>query len=94
MGFTFTDATFEPGMDMVIWYKHHLEACYCLEGEAMVEDLSDGTVYKITLGTLYVLDNHDRHRLRVRTRLRLVCVLNPALVGSERHEADGSFPLL
>ena len=33
MGFTLTETTIQAGSDQVMWYKHHLEACYCLEGE-------------------------------------------------------------
>lgn len=72
MGFTFTDTVLEAGMDQVIEYTNHLEACYCLEGEGSIEDLATGRVYEITPGTLYALNHHDRHRLRARTRMRLV----------------------
>lgn len=91
MGFTITDVVLEPGMDQVLWYKNHLEACYCLEGEAELEDLSTGTTHEIEPGTLYALDQHDRHRLRSRTRARLICVFTPALEGSEIHDEDGSY---
>lgn len=72
MGFTVTDTTLKAGMDQVIWYKNHLEACYVLEGEGTIEELSTGTVHELRPGTLYALDKHDRHRLRARTRMRLV----------------------
>jgi len=72
MGFTFTDTSLKAGMDQVIWYKNHLEACYVLEGEGTIEDLSTGTVHELRPGTLYALNNHDRHRLLARTRMRLV----------------------
>jgi L-ectoine synthase len=72
MGFTFTDTTLKAGMDQVIWYKNHLEACYVLEGEGTIEDLSTGTVHELRPGTLYALNNHDRHRLLAKTRMRLV----------------------
>jgi L-ectoine synthase len=57
---------------MSIWYKNHLEACYVLEGEGTIEDLSTGTVHELGPGMLYALNNHDRHRLRARTRMHLV----------------------
>jgi len=72
MGFTFTDTALKAGMDQVIHYKNHLEACYVLEGEGTIEDLATGTVYELKPGTLYALNNHDRHRLRARTRMRLM----------------------
>jgi L-ectoine synthase len=43
---------------------------------------------------LYALDRHDRHNLRARTRMRLVCVFNPPLTGREVHDADGVYPLV
>jgi len=91
MGFTMTDTTVEAGMDQVIWYKHHLEACYVIEGEGTIEDLATGTVHALAPGTLYALNDHDRHRLRARTRMRLVCAFNPALTGGEVHDADGAY---
>jgi L-ectoine synthase len=72
MGFTFTDTTLKPGMDQIIHYTNHLEACYVLEGEGSIEDLSTGQIHELRPGTLYALDKHDRHRLRARTRMRLV----------------------
>jgi L-ectoine synthase len=38
------------------------------------------------------VDQHDRHVLRVSTALRLVCVFNPALAGTERHVGGGYEP--
>ena len=72
MGFTLTDTVLSAGMDQVIWYRSHLEACYCLEGEGSIEDLSTGTVHQLRPGTVYALNDHDRHRLVARTRMRLV----------------------
>ncbi len=92
MGFTFTDTTIEPGADMVMCYKNHLEACYCIEGEGTIEELETGTVHALTPGTIYALDKHDRHRLRATKRMRLICTFNPALSGGEHHDADGSYP--
>jgi L-ectoine synthase len=91
MGFTLTDTLLDPSMDDILWYKHHFEACYCLEGEGTVEDLTTGEVHEIRAGTMYALDKHDRHRLRPKTRMRLICVFNPPLTGGEIHDADGSY---
>jgi L-ectoine synthase len=92
MGVTLTDATLEPGLDQTWWYKNHLEAVYCLEGEGTLEDLATGEVYPIKPGTLYALDRHDRHRLRVKSRMRVVCTFVPPLRGGELHDPDGSYP--
>ena len=91
MGVTLTDAILEPGLDQVFWYKNHLEAVYCIEGEGMLEDLETGRTYVINPGTLYALDQHDRHRLNVKTRMRVICIFVPPLVGGEIHDAEGSY---
>jgi L-ectoine synthase len=92
LGFSLHDTTVAAGSELNLQYKHHLEACYCLEGEAEITDLASGEQHVIGPGTVYALEQHDRHTLRVRTDMRLVCVFNPALTGSETHDADGSFP--
>jgi L-ectoine synthase len=91
MGVTLTDAILEAGLDEIWWYKKHLETVYCLEGEATLEDLTTGTLYEIKPGTLYALDKHERHRLRVIRRMRVICTFVPPLVGGEIHDADGSY---
>ncbi|HOO54384.1 MAG TPA: ectoine synthase [Methanothrix sp.] len=52
-----------------------------------------GKIYKIAPGTIYVLDQHDRHLLRAKTALKLACVFNPPLHGKEVHDEDGVYPL-
>jgi L-ectoine synthase len=92
LGFSLHDTTVAAGADMELQYRHHLEACYCLEGEAELTDLASGATHAVGPGVAYALDQHDRHRLQVRSDLRLVCVFNPALSGGETHDATGSFP--
>lgn len=94
VGFTLSDITIEPGSDKVMWYKNHIEANYVIEGEGTVEDLASGEVHHLRPGTIYVLDKHDRHRFRSATRMRMICVFTPALVGGETHDEDGAYPLL
>jgi L-ectoine synthase len=81
MGVTLTDSILEEGFEMVLWQKNHLEACYCLEGEGTVEELDSATVHTIKPGTLYAMNDHDRHRIRATTRMRVVCTFFPALTG-------------
>ncbi len=90
MGVTLVDGLLEPGFDMVLWQKNHLEACYCIKGEGTVEELDSGRVREIKAGTLYAMNNHDRHRIRATIRMRFICTLVPPLTGSEVHDADGS----
>ena len=90
MGVTLTDSILEEGFDMVLWQKNHLEACYCLEGEGSVEELDSGTVHEIKPGTLYAMNDHDRHRVKAQTKMRIIATFSPALTGDEAPDADGS----
>ena len=91
VGFTLTETTVEAGTEQVLWYKHHVEANYVIDGEGEVENLATGEVFPLGPGTIYVLDQHERHRLRAVTQLRLVCVFTPPLTGRETHDADGAY---
>jgi len=93
MGFSFHETIISAGTETYIWYKNHLEAVFCIEGTGEVETIDDGRVYPITPGTMYALDKNDQHYLRAFDDMRLMCVFNPALVGSEVHREDGSYPL-
>jgi L-ectoine synthase len=64
----------------------------CVEGDGEIEDLAVGAVHPIAPGTMYALDQHDRHVLRARTRMRMVCVFNPPLHGKEVHDDSGAYP--
>ena len=92
LGFSLHDTVVEAGWEKEMEYSNHLEACYCLEGEGEIEDLATGQRHPIVPGTVYALDKHDRHVMRVRSDLRLVCVFNPALAGGETHDESGAFP--
>ena len=90
MGVTLTDSILEAGFEMILWQKNHLEACYCLEGRGTVEELDGGKVHQIRPGTLCAMNNHDRHRIRITKRTRVICTFFPALTGTEVHDEDGS----
>lgn len=92
MGFSMHETLIRAGTETLIWYKHHVEAVYCVGGEGEIETLDDGKIYPIADGTLYALDGHERHRLRAKSDLRLICVFNPPLTGREVHDADGVYP--
>jgi L-ectoine synthase len=91
VGFTLTETTTKAGSEQVLWYKHHVEANYVIEGEGEVENIATGEVFPLSPGTIYVLDKHEKHRLKSFTDLRLVCVFSPALTGRETHDEDGSY---
>jgi L-ectoine synthase len=89
--FSLHDTIVHAGTETRMQYRHHVEAVYCIEGEGELEECDRGTVHPIGPGTVYCLNSNDRHVLRARTRLRLVCVFSPALAGPERHDSDGGY---
>jgi L-ectoine synthase len=94
MGFSFHETIIKAGTETLIQYKNHLEAVYCVEGEGEIETTVDGKVYPIKPGSMYALNNHDKHYLRAfKEDLRLLCVFNPPLTGDETHDEYGSYPL-
>ena len=94
MGFSMHDTTIKAGTETFIWYAHHLEAVYCVAGEGEVEVIETGKVFPIKDGTLYALNGHEKHYLRARTDMRMVCVFNPPLTGREVHDEKGVYPLI
>ncbi|CAM3866929.1 ectoine synthase [Bordetella tumulicola] len=94
MGYSVHETTVAEGAELHLEYKQHFETNYCFAGEGEVEDVATGEVHLIRPGTVYALNLHDKHVLRAtKGDLRLVCVFNPPLVGSETHDADGSYEL-
>ncbi|MUK87428.1 cupin domain-containing protein [Ornithinibacillus sp. L9] len=100
MGYSLNDTIVKKGTETYIWYKHHLEACYCIEGEGELEVADDegnktGEIYKIEPGTVYALNKHERHYLRATTAdMRLICVFNPPLTGKEVHDEEGTYQVV
>lgn len=94
MGFSLHDTIIKAGTETMIWYRNHLEAVYCIEGEGEIELVESGTKYPIAPGTMYALDNHEKHFLRARKDMRMICVFNPPCTGRETHDEYGSYPLL
>lgn len=94
MGFSFHETTIFAGSETIIWYKHHLEAVYCVGGEGEIEEMETGIIHSIRNGTLYALNAHDRHKLRAFSDLRLVCAFNPPITGREVHDEEGAYPLV
>jgi L-ectoine synthase len=89
VGYTITDTTVRAGTKSRLEYVNHLEACYCIAGSGEVVT-DDGTVYPITPGVMYALNEHEAHWLIASPDedLNLVCVFTPALRGDEVHNLD------
>lgn len=94
MGFSFHITTIYANSETAIHYQHHLESVYCISGDGEIETLTDGKIYPIRPGTLYVLDKHDKHLLRGGSEdMQLACVFNPPLIGNEVHNQEGAYEL-
>ncbi len=94
VGFTLTQTTICAGSEFAMEYKNHVEANLVIEGTGEVTDEATGATHSLKPGSMYTLDKHDRHSIKAHTDMRLVCVFTPALVGTESHDEDGSYPLL
>ncbi len=92
VGFTFSDVSQGAGAEAHLWYKHHWEANYILEGTGELEEVATGQRWRLQPGTMYVVGPDDRHVVRADTDLRLISVFNPPIIGTENHDADGSYP--
>ena len=91
MGFSFHITTLPAGGEWTFHYRHHVEAVYVLSGEGSVEDLATGAHHALEPGTMYALNDNDRHTLRADTELVTVCVFNPPVTGTEVHDETGAY---
>ncbi|MDG0809131.1 ectoine synthase [Cohnella rhizosphaerae] len=92
IGFSLNHTVIKPGTETQIWYKNHVEAVYCMDGEGEIEVIG-GETYPIRPGTLYVLNGHEKHLLRAKSAMTMLCVFDPPLSGTEVHDADGVYPI-
>ena len=94
MGFSLHDTLIHAGTETPIHYQNHLEAVYCIEGNGRIRDLTNNEVHEIESGTMYALNENEKHLLIADTQMRMICVFNPPLVGPETHDENGVYPLL
>ena len=91
VGFSLHDTIIKAGTETMIWYKHHIEAVYCIEGIGEIELIETKEIFPIRKGMLYVLNNHEKHLLRGTTEMRMLCVFNPPCTGHEVHDENGVY---
>lgn len=94
VGFSVHETTLDPGVVNEFWYANHIEAVFVVEGEGELTDHATGETYQLGPGSIYVLDENDKHQLRPFTSMRTVCVFNPPLTGREVHDENGIYPLV
>ncbi len=92
MGFSFHITTMYAGKELRMQYRNHLEAVFVLQGSGTIKNLATGEVHELRPGTLYALDEHDRHVVRPETDIVTACVFNPPVTGREVHDETGSYP--
>ncbi|MGL3148771.1 ectoine synthase [Microbacterium sp. A82] len=94
VGFSVHETTLYAGTVNQFWYANHIEAVFIVEGEGEITDLATGETHQLAPGSLYLLNNHDKHEVRPRTQMRTVCVFNPPITGRETHDENGVYPLV
>lgn len=94
VGFSFHETTIAAGSFNEFHYAHHIEAVWVVEGEGTLTDLETGNVYELGPGSMYLLNEHERHRVEPRSQMRMLCVFNPPVTGREVHDENGVYPLL
>ena len=94
VGFSFHETTIAAGTVNNFHYAHHIEAVWLVEGEGTLTDRETGETYELGPGSMYLLDGHERHTVETRTEMRMLCVFNPPVVGNERHDENGVYPLV
>lgn len=92
VGFSFHETTIEAGSVNEFHYQHHVEAVWVIEGTGTLTDLGTGQQYPLADGTMYLLNNNDRHRVTCDEQLRMLCVFNPPVTGREVHDENGVYP--
>ena len=93
-GFSVHETTLYAGTVNDFWYANHIEAVFIAEGEGEVEDKATGEVHQLKPGSIYLLNNHDKHQVRPTTEMRAVCVFNPPITGREVHDERGVYPVV
>ncbi|MFD0364851.1 ectoine synthase [Nocardia sp. GCM10030253] len=94
VGFSFHETTIDAGTEHEFHYRYHVEAVWLIEGEGTLTDLDNDVTYELEPGSMYLLDEHERHRLHARTEMRMMCVFNPPVTGQEVHDSNGVYPLV
>lgn len=94
VGFSFHDTLLRAGTESEFWYANHVECVYVYEGTGTLINRDTGEEHELRPGTVYLLDNHDRHTVRAETDIRTACVFNPPVTGREVHDERGVYPLI
>ncbi|HEX7029226.1 MAG TPA: ectoine synthase [Gammaproteobacteria bacterium] len=94
MGYSVHDTVIHEGAELEMHYQNHLEAVYLIEGKGEILDVATGETHPLEKDTIYALNDNDKHVLRANkgTHMRMVCVFNPPVSGTEVHDETGAYP--
>ncbi|NNG40148.1 ectoine synthase [Flexivirga sp. ID2601S] len=94
VGFSFHDTVLYAGTESDFWYAHHVECVYVYAGSGTLLNRDTGEEFPLAPGTVYLLDKHDKHTVRVEEEIHCACVFNPPVTGREVHDEHGVYPVI
>lgn len=94
VGFSFHDTVLKAGTETEMWYANHVECVYVYAGTGTLVNRDTGERHELRPGTMYLLDDHDKHTVIAETDIHTACVFNPPVTGREVHDEHGVYPLL
>jgi L-ectoine synthase len=92
--FSMHDTVVVAGSELTMWYAHHVEAVYFIDGEGELVNDETGETQPLRNGSFYLVNEHEHHRVRAHTDMRAICVFTPPVTGQEVHDDDGAYPLV
>ena len=82
VSFRFNDTIIKAGTESCLWYKNSYRSSVLNQGEGKSKKQKQGK-YGNRPGTMYLLNEHDKHKLWERQKMRMIGVFNPPLVGTK-----------
>lgn len=83
LGFTVARTMIHPAKDFEPFHdKDHVQAYYCIRGNGTVKD-SRGNETKITPGFFFAADKTEKHWIKAKNTLVLLCTISPAIAANE-----------
>ncbi|MGC5257142.1 ectoine synthase [Gordonia sp. DT218] len=79
VGFSLHETVVAPDTETPLHYPDYIEAVWLIEGSGELIDRDNERTYTLAPGTMYLLDQHERHTIVAHTRLRMYCVFTPAV---------------
>ena len=92
IGLSLSDLTTQAGASIDLWYRHHVEANYLVEGSAQILDKASGQSHALVPGDMFVIGPRDKHRVSNTHGARWLSIFNPPITGSEHYDNLGGYP--